>query len=230
MTGLRTHSLDQGLGLLWCPLASTAHRSLKHQHSNCWRNAGGLHPCGKGRMWSPTACCTGSSTWAGPRRSAPSTQSSRTSWCPGKAASWSFWSWVLGLTDLPRQWAAWPITSLKIMEGGRQTTVSPLQIETKAQKGLWHRQDHTESNPNSSHLLGNCYISRNFPPIPTITLPGGRSRDPNLCSSKKLGKWPNIKIQNPKASNPEISDSKTPWCFHQTILLLYKLKNIPASD
>ena len=74
-------------------------------------------------------------------------------------------------------------------------------------------------------------VSQHFPPMTTTTLPESTAHCLSLRTGKRslenLGKRPNIKAQNPKASNPELSDSKTPRCFYQIILLLYELKSIP---
>lgn len=74
-------------------------------------------------------------------------------------------------------------------------------------------------------------VSQHFPPVtttlcqkaqPTASVYGQGKR-----SLENSGKRPNIKVRNPKASNPELSDPKTPRCCYQTILLLYELKSIP---
>lgn len=110
------------------------------------------------------------------------------------------------------------ITGWKIMEGSRQTTVSPLQIQRPRARNVDSTGKTTQRAPLtvaadwatavSQHLAYPC----SPPPVPIITLPEGRchysSYGGENYHSKKSAKWPNIKIQNPKASNAELSDSK----------------------
>lgn len=59
------------------------------------------------------------------------------------------------LTDLPRKQAAWPMTSSKTMEGGRQTTVSTLGIRDAGPERLltWAKtQTVTRTGPPAVQL------------------------------------------------------------------------------